>query len=659
MMAMPMEDRRKHDRRTEDIYRKSVEGIRDYAIFMTNPDGLVTNWNRGAEHILGYTEAEIIGKNASRFFTAEDRAKDIPQKELETAAAEGRAEDERWHVRRDGSRFWASGVVTVVRDDAGSLIGFSKVMRDMTERNRLTEERDRFFTLSMDMLCIVRLDGQFQRVNPAFEKALGFSEDEMLTMSLFELVHPEDREATEAGYEQLSLGEPITWMENRLRCKDETYKWFAWSYYPVPEDELAFGIGRDMTELKQIHDVLRLRAEELEESNRIKDEFLATLSHELRTPLTSILGWSRLLHSEQLSEGDRQRAIQIIQRNAEAQAKLIEDLLEVSRIITGKLRIEFQPVTFASIVDTVGNSLRPAAEAKQLQLETAIDPAAGPVLGDPARLQQIVTNLLSNAIKFTPEGGTIELRLQRIDSSARLEIRDTGVGIAAKDLPHIFERFRQADSSNVRTHGGLGLGLAIVDYLVRQQAGAVYVESEGTGKGATFIVEFPLMPSAVITSDLGRVDLFSNQARLTLANSETFAEQKLKDLRILVVEDDADTRDLLKTILERCGAKVRAVASSSAALAELAQAIPNVLISDIGMPDGSGYDLIKKIRSLEPERGGRVPAVALTAYAAAADRRRALLAGFQTHLAKPVEPDELLAVIASLSSQQETNSELH
>ena len=189
MMAMPMEDRRKHDRRTEDIYRKSVEGIRDYAIFMTNPDGLVTNWNRGAEHILGYTEAEIIGKNASRFFTAEDRAKDIPQKELETAAAEGRAEDERWHVRRDGSRFWASGVVTVVRDDAGSLIGFSKVMRDMTERNRLTEERDRFFTLSMDMLCIVRLDGQFQRVNPAFEKALGFSEDEMLTMSLFELVH--------------------------------------------------------------------------------------------------------------------------------------------------------------------------------------------------------------------------------------------------------------------------------------------------------------------------------------------------------------------------------------------------------------------------------------------------------------------------------------
>jgi PAS domain S-box-containing protein len=658
MVSSKEDNRRRIYRRTDDIYRKSVEDIRDYAIFMTNPGGLVTNWNHGAQHILGYTEEEIVGKDFSRFFTAEDRAKNVPQKELTTAAAEGRAEDERWHVRRDGSRFWASGVVTAVRDDTGTLIGFSKVMRDMTERNRLTEERDRFFTLSMDLLCIVHLDGRFQRVNPAFETVLGFSEDELLGMSLFDLIHPDDRAATEAGYEKLAIGEPTTFMENRLRCKDGNYKSFAWSYYPVPEDDLAFGVGRDMTAVKQIHEVLRVRAEELEESNRIKDEFLATLSHELRTPLTSILGWSRLLRSNQLSERDRERAIQIIQRNAEAQSKLIEDLLEVSRIITGKLRIEFQPVTFASIVDTVISSLRPSADSKQLQLETAIDPAAGPILGDPARLQQIVTNLFSNAIKFTPEGGRIEVRLQRVDSYARLEVRDTGVGIAADDLPHIFERFKQADSSNVRAHGGLGLGLAIVDYLVRQQAGSVYVESDGPGKGATFVVEFPLTSSEVITSDLGRVDLFSDHARLMLANPETFTEEKLKDLRILVVEDDPDTRDLLQTILERCGATVRTAASSNAALAEIAQGIPDVLISDIGMAGENGYELIKKVRSLEPERGGRVPAVALTAYAAAADRRRALLAGFQTHLAKPVEPDELLAVIASLSSQQESSGGL-
>ena len=652
-------DRRRMYRRTEDIYRKSVETIRDYAIFMTDPDGLVTNWNRGAEHILRYTETEILGKHASKFFTAEDRAKDVPQKEMNTAAATGRAEDERWHVRSDGSRFWASGVMTAVRDEAGNLIGFSKVMRDMTERNRLTEERDRFFTLSMDLLCIVRLDGQFQRVNPAFETLLGFSEEELLATSLFELIHPDDRTKSKEAYEKLSLGEPITFMENRLICKDGSYKWFAWSYFPVPEDDLAFGVGRDMTQVKQMHDVLRLRAEESEESNRVKDEFLATLSHELRTPLTSILGWSRLLRSKQLSETDRERAIQIIQRNAESQSKLIEDLLEVSRIITGKLKIEFKPVTFADIVDTIINSLRPAADAKHLQLETAIDPAAGPILGDPARLQQIITNLLSNAIKFTPERGRIEIRLQRIDSHARLQIQDTGVGIPAKDLPHIFERFRQADSSNIRAHGGLGLGLAIVDYLVRQHGGAVYVESEGAGKGATFIVEFPLTSSEVVSSDLGRVDLFSDEARLMLENPETFTEQKLDGLRILVVEDDADTRELLKTILERCGATVRAVESSKAALAEMTRGIPDVLISDIGMPGESGYDLIKKIRSLDPDLGGRVPAVALTAYAGAADRRRALLAGFQTHLAKPVEPDELLAVVASLSNQREAGSDVH
>lgn len=650
-------ERRAVYRRTEDIYRKAIEDIRDYAIFMTDPDGVVTNWNIGAQHILGYSEDEILGKSASNFFTPEDKAKDVPRKELANAAAEGRAEDERWHVRRDGSHFWASGVVTPVHDQTGQLIGFSKVMRDMTERNKLTEERDRFFTLSMDMLCIVHLDGRFQRVNPAFKKVLGFSEEELVGASAFSLIHPDDLSDTLKGYEKLRAGQPIAFMENRLRTKDQSHRWVAWSYFPVPEDGIAFGVGRDMTELRQMHEVLRLRAEELERANRVKDEFLATMSHELRTPLTSIMGWSQLLDSNQLSEKDKNRAVHIIQRNAEAQSKLIEDLLDVSRIITGKLRMEFQPISFAAITDSVVNSLRPATDAKQLELVTKIDPAAGPILGDPARLHQIVTNLLSNAIKFTPNGGKINVQLERTDAHVRLEVKDTGVGIAAEHLPHIFERFRQVDSSTIRAHGGLGLGLAIVEYLVRQQGGTVCVESEGVGKGATFSVEFPLTSSEIVSVDLDARDEAPRRVSAeTTVCSEPIGDQQLRNCRILLVEDDVDTQDLLRTVLEGYGADLAVVACSSDALTELQRSKPDLIISDIGMAGENGYELMRKIRTLEPEQGGRIPAIALTAYASASDRRQAMLAGFQTHLPKPVNAEELVAVILSLTFKNEKNS---
>lgn len=643
------DERRTTYRRTEDIYRKSIEDIRDYAIFMTDPDGMVTNWNFGAQQILGYTEQEIVGKDAAKFFTLEDRRRLIPLKELETAATVGRAEDERWHVRRDGSRFWASGVVTPVRDANGKLIGFSKVMRDMTERNKLTEERDRFFALSMDMLSIVRLDGFFQRVNPAFQEVLGFSEEELMSMSLFDLVHPDDLDATLNGYQSLSAGDPIKSMQNRLRCKDATYKWVAWSYFPVPEDGVVFGVGRDITNERRMHEVLRLRALELEEANRVKDEFLATMSHELRTPLTSILGWARLLMADNLSDKERERGIHIIQRNAEAQAKLIEDLLDVSRIITGKLKIESQPVSFAAITESVVNSLRPAADVKQLQLEIAIDPAAGPILGDPARLHQIVTNLLSNAIKFTPPGGRIDVLLDRPNSFVRLTVKDTGIGIAPQDLPHIFERFHQVDSSNMRAHGGLGLGLAIVDYLVKQQAGIVSAESEGVGKGAHFRVEFPLLSSEVLTVGVAPLERRAEEFRTADDPVAEPVNAKLKNMRILVVEDDGDTQDLLTATLASHGAQVVAVDSSAKGLVEVERVRPDLIISDIGMVGENGYEFIKKVRTLDPKAGGRIPAIALTAYAGNRDRRRALLAGFQTHLAKPFEPDDLLAAVLSLT----------
>jgi len=635
------------DSQADDLYRRAVENdIKDYAIFLTDTDSRVINWNRGAERILGYTEDEVIGKSAAIFFTPEDRAAKEPEKEMETAMTTGRAEDERFHLRRDQSRFWASGILSPVRDDAGTLIGFIKIMRDVTERRRLEEERDRFFTLSMDMLCVVHLDGYFLRTNPAFERVLGYSADELQHQRVFGLMHPDDREAAIKEYAKLRTGEPTRSLENRCLCKNGEYKWVAWSYYPVPEEKLGFGVGRDISNIRRMTEALQLHAGKLEQANRVKDEFLATLSHELRTPLTSVLGWSRLLRLGKLSKADQDRALAIVERNAQAQSKLIEDLLDVSRIISGKLRIEFQPIQVAAVVKDVIDEFRPAAEAKSIDIVVDVDDNAGPVLGDPTRMKQVVGNLLSNAIKFTNEGGRIDINLQRIGGRAQLRIQDNGIGIDPAVLPHIFERFKQADSSNVRAHSGLGLGLAIVQHLVREHSGSVKAESAGVGEGATFTVDFPLAPSEVAADS---VDLFSTTARRDWKRGNNpVAPCTLDGINVLVVEDEPDTRDLLTTILQECGAQVAAVGSAKDALTFIQQELPNVLLSDISMSGESGYDLIRKVRALPPEKGGNIPAVALTAYAGAVDRRRALLAGFHVHLAKPVEPDELLAVIGSL-----------
>jgi CheY-like chemotaxis protein/anti-sigma regulatory factor (Ser/Thr protein kinase) len=394
---------------------------------------------------------------------------------------------------------------------------------------------------------------------------------------------------------------------------------------------------------------LKSHAADLEQANKVKDEFLAILSHELRTPLTSILGWSRLLRSGKLEKLEHERAIEIVARNAEAQLKLIEDLLDVSRIITGKLRIEFLPVQLSAIVREGVDEMRPSAEAKGIVIAADIDATAGPILGDSTRLKQILTNLLSNAIKFTNEGGRIDITLERLDGHARLRVRDNGVGIDPAVLPHIFERFKQADSSNIRTHSGLGLGLAIVHHLVREHSGSVKAESNGQGKGATFIVDFPLAPSEAAIEKAGRVDLFSAAAQKRWKDPKHAPEgPDLEGITVLLVEDEADTRELVTTMLREFGARVIAVNSAKDALASIQREVPSVVVSDIGMSVENGYDLIRQVRALAPEKGGNIPAVALTAYAGPTDRRRALLAGFHVHLAKPVEPDELLAVIASL-----------
>jgi PAS domain S-box-containing protein len=382
---------------------------------------------------------------------------------------------------------------------------------------------------------------------------------------------------------------------------------------------------------------------EAQESSRLKDEFLATVSHELRTPLTAILGWAHMLRTGHFNDESARRAFETVERNARAQAQLIDDLLDVSRIVTGKLRIDVRPVDPNSFIEAAVEAVRPAAEAKGVRLQKVLDTGAVSVSGDPVRLQQIVWNLLANAIKFTPRGGRVQVRLERVNSHVEVAVSDTGTGIPAGFLPHVFDRFRQADQKTTRQHGGMGLGLAIVRHLVELHGGTVRAESAGEGQGSTFTVLLPVAPVYQAEEESGRVH---PAARNTLPTFELF--DRLDGLKILVVDDEPDTRELLKVGLGRCGAEVTAASSAAEALESIEKSAPDLLISDIGMPDEDGYELMRRVRGLPAEAGGRVPAIALTAYARVEDRMHALRAGYQMHVPKPVELAELAAVAASL-----------
>ncbi len=381
-----------------------------------------------------------------------------------------------------------------------------------------------------------------------------------------------------------------------------------------------------------------------EESSRLKEEFLATISHELRTPLSAILGWARMLRLGQLTKENETKALDTIERNARAQAQLVDDLLDVSRIITGKLRMDVRPADPNSFIDAAVEAVRPAAEAKGVRVQKVIDTGPVSIPGDPVRLQQIVWNLLSNAIKFTPRGGRVQIRSERVDSHLEIVVSDTGQGIAPDFLPHVFDRFRQADQKTSRLHGGMGLGLAIVRHLVELHGGTVSATSEGEGLGATFTVMLPISPIYQVDSSGNRVHPGARD--LLPAND---ISDRLDGLRVLVVDDEADTRELLKQGLEYCGANVKAVGSATEAVEALVTFVPDVLISDIGMPGTDGYDLIRQIRTLPANQGKRIPAIALTAYTRVEDRLHALRAGYDMHVPKPVELAELVAVAASVT----------
>jgi len=409
-------------------------------------------------------------------------------------------------------------------------------------------------------------------------------------------------------------------------------------------DELS-GYITELQHSEEARGQLLLRAEraraEAEAANRIKDEFLATLSHELRTPLTSLLGWASVLRESRHDETVVSQGLEAIDRNARAQAQLIDDLLDVSRIVSGKLHLDVRPLDISSVIRTAIRVVQPAAEAKGLTLDYYAQPGVGAISADSARMQQIVWNLLSNAVKFTPRGGKILVRLEQDGTNARLTVKDTGLGIDPEFLPRVFDRFLQADSSTTRSFGGLGLGLAIVRHLVELHGGTVWAESEGAGKGAAFSATFPVIADRMDPHTLGQSGEF-------LASELVY----LDGLRVLLVDDEAEARQILSTVISRRGAEVKACETAAEALEVLKDWRPHVLMSDIAMPDEDGYSFIGKVRSLPPDKGGETPAAALTAYARDEDRERSLAAGYQMHIAKPISAGQLVMTIARLAGRR-------
>jgi PAS domain S-box-containing protein len=913
-----------------ELFRLLVESVQDYAIYLLDPNGTIQSWNAGAQRLKGYTAAEIVGQSFAAFFTAEARAADKPAWLLARAREDGRVEDVGWRVRKDGSQFWASAVMTALRDPAGNLVGFAKVTRDLTDRSYRA-----FIEASHSIVWTTDGAGRASADSPTWREFTGQSEAEWRGHQAYDPVHPDDVGALRDAWTSAKATATRLEAEFRLRRADGQYVWMHASAVPFLDRDGHvrewFGVTSDIsarklaeleteralqlwhTTLRSIgdavistdaagrvrfmnpvaerltgwtptdaagqplrevfpifneetgavvenpvekvlregiivglanHTVLRQRSgfevpiddsaapihgpsgdiegvvlvfrdaseekrellrrgflseatqrlleatdykdtlaqiaqlavprladwvgvdladdstgkthhvavahvdptkvefarelgerypadpnaptgvsnvirtgrsefypqipkamleraavdaehlrmireldlrsamivplpgrtrvlgaitfiyaqsdrrysahdlefaeelarragliierrrleEEADYANRMKDEFLATMSHELRTPLQAILGYSSMLRRGVAREPDK--ALDAIERNAGAQARLVEDILDVSRIVSGKLRLSMSRVDIAGAVRAALESIGPAAEARRIRVSFDLPEELGTIRGDADRIQQITWNLLSNAIKFTPPGGTVEVRAERTGSSVRIAVRDTGKGIPREHISTIFERFRQLDSSTTRQHGGLGLGLAIVRYLVEAHGGTVAAESEGPGKGATFVVTLP-----------AQVDAVTRPERAAASAAST--ERPLLGINVLIVDDDDDARTLLAEVLGSAGATVTSAVSAGEAFA-LVQAQPTqILISDIGMPDEDGYSLLRRVRALPPDRGGNVHAIALTAFARPEDTRNARDAGFQQHIVKPVGPEALVEALAA------------
>ena len=666
---------------SEAQLRLIVDSVHDYAIYMLDPEGTIQTWSRGAQRITGYTPAEVIGRNFAIFYPPEDVAAGKPQRQLRIAAEHGTYEDESVHVCKDGTRFWAGVVISAIRDGDGALRGFVNLTHDVSERKRSADRAAFLADASRVLAASIEFDETLRQIaklavpRVADWCIVDLFDEETGVLSRVVVEHADPAKVKLAAELRQKFPADVSTPRN-LQVLNERKTVF----YPEMTDDLLAGRANGGEYLRIVHELglrsvivtplvagdrvlgsftlvtagdRRLTSDdvtlaediaaraavavqnaqlyrEAQEANRAKDEFLATVSHELRTPMTAILGWARLLRTERDPALIAEAAL-AIERSAASQAQLIDDILDVARIRVGKLRMRFEETNLADVVGRAVEMVQLSAEAKNIRLRVQLGERVSAVRGDAQRLQQVVWNLLSNAVKFTPEGGEIDVRLEQRGGTARLTVHDTGPGIPSEFLPHLFERFRQAESSQRRGHQGLGLGLSIAHYIVEAHGGTIRAEAGGEGRGATFIVELPT---------------FGEETRERTATPRRRATDEMDSLRgvvVLVVEDDADTLQYLLRALERAGAEVRLARSADEALRIFADRPPDVVVSDIAMPGKTGYDLLREIRA--SGAGADVPVIAVTASGIAGDRERALSAGFADYLRKPVAPHVLVTAV--------------
>jgi PAS domain S-box-containing protein len=646
---------------TEDAERLRVTlaSIGD-GVISTDDHGRVAFVNPVAEALTGWKETDARGKPLSEVFRIVNELTGLPaENPVERVLREGITLGLANHtmlIARDGRATAIDDSAAPIRDAQGNIRGVVFVFRNVTERRKLEVAAGRLAAIvesSDDGIISKSLDGIITTWNASAERIFGYAATEAIGQPISILAPKDHLDEMPDILARIRRGQRIDHFET-IRCrKDGTRIHVSVSISPIRnEHNEVIGASktvRDITERLRAEEQLQalLLAEqsaraEAERANRMKDEFLATVSHEIRTPLNAILGWAHLLRTGQLTTSETQEALDIIERNTRDQARIIEDILDMSRIVSGKIALDFGPVELQSVIEAALATVRPAAEAKGIILDSELDSTTGPVLGDAGRLQQVVWNILSNAIKFTPKAGRVELRLSRVGSNIVTSITDTGVGIGSDLLPYVFDRFRQADSSSRRIHGGLGLGLAIAKQLVDLHGGQITVSSSGEGKGSRFVVALPVRAlQSEPEPNENAVAPFQPSA----------PSPSLLNLTVLVVDDDNDSLRLVQRLLMSQGAAVVTASSAGEAFDLLREYRPHVLISDIGMPNEDGYDLMKRVRSLDSAEGGDTPAAALTAFARSEDRTRALLAGYQTHVVKPVDPSELIAVVAALAGR--------